>query len=142
MSSERICICIITRTTHTLLFDELKITQNLICYTTYWSWQFHRTHYSDLQRTIGVTAMVFNATFNKHSVVSWWSVLLVEETGVPGEKPPTCRKSLTNCMHTVFRVHFVWAGFELTTLVVIGAYAYVVVKPTTIRSLPRFPLWL
>ena len=29
--------------------------------------------------------MVFNATFNKISVISWWSVLLVEETGVPGE---------------------------------------------------------
>ena len=29
--------------------------------------------------------MVFNATFNSISVASWWSVLLVEETGVPGE---------------------------------------------------------
>ena len=29
--------------------------------------------------------MVFNATFNNISVISWWSVLLVEETGVPGE---------------------------------------------------------
>ena len=29
--------------------------------------------------------MVFNATFNNISVVSWRSVLLVEETGVPGE---------------------------------------------------------
>jgi hypothetical protein len=28
--------------------------------------------------------MVFNATFNNISVISWWSVLL-EETGVPGE---------------------------------------------------------
>ena len=28
--------------------------------------------------------MVFNATFNNISVVSWPSVLLVEETGVPG----------------------------------------------------------
>ena len=27
----------------------------------------------------------FNATFNNSSVISWWSVLLVEETGVPGE---------------------------------------------------------
>ena len=27
--------------------------------------------------------MVFNATFNNISVISWWSVLLVEETGVP-----------------------------------------------------------
>ena len=25
--------------------------------------------------------MVFNATFNNISVISWWSVLLVEETG-------------------------------------------------------------
>jgi hypothetical protein len=25
------------------------------------------------------------ATFNNISVISWWSVLLLEETGVPGE---------------------------------------------------------
>jgi hypothetical protein len=29
--------------------------------------------------------MVFNATFNNISVISWWSVLLVEETEVPRE---------------------------------------------------------
>jgi hypothetical protein len=29
--------------------------------------------------------MVFNATFNNISVISWRSVLLVEKTGVPGE---------------------------------------------------------
>jgi len=29
--------------------------------------------------------MVFNATFNNISVISWPSVLLVEETGEPGE---------------------------------------------------------
>jgi hypothetical protein len=46
--------------------------------------------------------MVFNATFNNISVISWLSVLLVEETGIPGE----------NHRHP--------AGFELTTLVVIG----------------------
>ena len=40
--------------------------------------------------------MVFNATFNNIAVISWRSVLLVEETGVSREKPPTCRKSLTN----------------------------------------------
>ena len=28
---------------------------------------------------------VFNATFNNISVISWWSVLLVEETRVPRE---------------------------------------------------------
>ena len=31
--------------------------------------------------------MVFNATFKKYFsyIMTWWSVLLVEETGVPGE---------------------------------------------------------
>jgi hypothetical protein len=30
-------------------------------------------------------SLVFNATFNNISVILWWSVLLVEETGVPWE---------------------------------------------------------
>jgi len=29
--------------------------------------------------------MVFNSTFNNISVTSWRSVLLVQETGIPGE---------------------------------------------------------
>jgi hypothetical protein len=32
-----------------------------------------------------VRVMVLNTTFNNISVMSWQSVLLVEETGVPGE---------------------------------------------------------
>ena len=41
---------------------------------------------SDLQHTQKeVRVTVFNATFNNISVISWRSVLLVEETGVPGE---------------------------------------------------------
>jgi len=43
--------------------------------------------------------MVFNATFNNISVISWRSVLLVEETGIPREKPPICSKSLTKLYH-------------------------------------------
>jgi hypothetical protein len=31
--------------------------------------------------------MVLNATFNNIPVISLWSVLLMEETGVPGENP-------------------------------------------------------
>ena len=34
---------------------------------------------------VGFMVMVLNATFNNSSAISWWSVLLVEETGVPGE---------------------------------------------------------
>ena len=37
--------------------------------------------------------MPFSTIFR---LISWRSVLLVEETRVPGEKPLTCRKSLTN----------------------------------------------
>jgi len=32
-----------------------------------------------------VRAMVFNNTFNDISAILWWSVLLAEETSVPGE---------------------------------------------------------
>jgi hypothetical protein len=32
-----------------------------------------------------VRVMVFNATFNNISVISWRPILLVEKTGVPGE---------------------------------------------------------
>jgi hypothetical protein len=34
----------------------------------------------------GVRVIVFNATFNNISAISWWSVLLVEETGGNCEK--------------------------------------------------------
>ena len=40
--------------------------------------------FGDNQR-VRVRVMVFNATGNNISVISWWSVLLVEETGVPRE---------------------------------------------------------
>jgi hypothetical protein len=54
--------------------------------------------------------MVFNATFNI-SVISWWSVLLVEETEYP-EKTTTLSHNVSSTPHL--------NGFELATLVVIG----------------------
>jgi len=57
--------------------------------------------------------MVFNTTFNNISVISWWSVLLVEET--------TDLQQVTDKLyHIMYRVQLSWAGFELTTLMVIG----------------------
>ena len=40
----------------------------------------------------GFGFMVFNATFNNTSIISWQSVIQVEETGVPGEShlPASC----------------------------------------------------
>ena len=48
------------------------------------------SYWSLLQLEIGFFVdlcqiMVFNATFNNISVISWQTLLLVEETGVPGE---------------------------------------------------------
>jgi hypothetical protein len=43
------------------------------------------TSFLSKRERVRVRVMVFNATFNNISVISWRSVLLVEETGVPRE---------------------------------------------------------
>ena len=42
-----------------------------------------------VEEGVRVLVVVFNATFNNISVISWRSVLLMEETGVPEEKSVT-----------------------------------------------------
>ena len=46
---------------------------------------------SDIFNIHSVWGVVPNAIFNNISAISWWSVLLVEETGVPRDnyKSPT-----------------------------------------------------
>ena len=36
-------------------------------------------------KLVWVRVMVFNTTFNNISAILWWSVLLDEENGIPGE---------------------------------------------------------
>ena len=45
--------------------------------------------------------MMFNATFNNISVISWRSVLLVEETRVPGENQRPVASYLQTLSHNV-----------------------------------------
>jgi hypothetical protein len=42
-----------------------------------------------------IIILVLIVTFNNISVISWWEVLMLEETGVPGENSPA-RMSVTN----------------------------------------------
>jgi hypothetical protein len=79
--------------------------------------------------------MVFNATFNNISVISWRSVLLVEETGGPGEN--TELSQVTDKLYHIMLYTSPWSRFYLTTSVVIGTDCIVVVNKTTIRSWPQ-----
>jgi hypothetical protein len=70
----------------------------------------------DLQDGV-VLSMVFNVTINILSVISWLSVLLVEETAVPGENQRSFASHWQTLSHNV---HLATNGFELNDVVVIG----------------------
>ena len=84
--------------------------------------------------------MVFNATFNNISVISWLSVLLVEETGVPDENHRPVASHLQTLSHNVVSStprHE--RGSNSQHMWLYALIVQVVVNPTTIRSLPRRP---
>jgi hypothetical protein len=51
--------------------------------------------------------MVFNSTFNNISVISWMSVLLVEETRVTGENHVVVSKRYINTIFVKMLSHFI-----------------------------------
>ena len=60
--------------------------------------------------------MVFNVTFNNISVISWQSILLVEEIGVPWENHRPAASLWQTISHkVVLSSPLPWAEFELTT---------------------------
>jgi hypothetical protein len=50
---------------------------------------------------MGGRFMVLNAIFNNISIISWWSVLLEEETGVPGENHRPAESHWQTSSHNV-----------------------------------------
>jgi hypothetical protein len=48
-----------------------------------------------------VRVMVFNATFNNITIISWWSVLFVKETGVSGENHRSAASYWQTLSHNV-----------------------------------------
>ena len=83
-----------------------------------------------------VCLMVFNATFNNISFISWRTVLLLEETGGPRENLWPVASHWQTLSHNVVLL----ALIEIRThnIVVIGTDC-IVVNPTTIWSWPRRP---
>ena len=63
--------------------------------------------------------MVVNATLNNISVISWRSVLLVEETGVPEQNLLLVASHKQTSSHNGVSCTPRLSGFELTTLLVI-----------------------
>jgi hypothetical protein len=49
--------------------------------------------------------MMFNATFYNISVITWRSVLLVAETGIPGENHQPAASQCQTLSHNVVSVH-------------------------------------
>jgi hypothetical protein len=64
----------------------------------------------DKEDILGLGFMVFNATFNNISTMSWWSVLLVDETGVPGENHRPVARHWKTLSHTVVHLALIEIG--------------------------------
>ena len=88
--------------------------------------------------------MVFNATFNNISVISWRSILLVEETGVSIENHRPAASHWQTLSHNVVSSTSRLSGIQTCNVSGDRHWLHrfvkkVVVNPTTIQSRPRRP---
>jgi hypothetical protein len=93
--------------------------------------------------TIRFRFMVFNTTFNNISAISWLSVLLVEEIGVPGENhlPATShwQTSSNNVVHValiIVRVRVMVLNATFNNISVISWLSVLLVEETEVPEVP------
>ena len=84
-----------------------------LCYVTWKLSTAKCTIYIFISQRVSGYVMVFNVTFNNISVISWWSVLLVEET----EKTTDLSEVTDKLYHIILnRVHLLKIIYKLLTL--------------------------
>ena len=77
------------------------LSKSNICEYTVKRWYQNAKNSTCWPYTYSCTAFQINTIFNNISVISWWSVLLVEETGVPGKNHQPAASHWPTLSHNV-----------------------------------------
>jgi hypothetical protein len=103
---------------HFFIFGESFVAGQIVCDFSVHHARDRKSHWQFqifLHACFSLSVYDFNVIFNNISVISQRSVLLVEETGLPGEnhRPAASYWQLYHIM--LYRAQLAWAGFEPST---------------------------